>query len=179
MTAEDHSDHLRLELDLLEGELAPASQADRQTSGESGKAVLVVGPDAELRQYIGRCLSADGDGMGSILEARDGGGALRILAQQQITLIVAEADMPGVDGLELCRRVARRDGAERPPIVLIVEQGVTSELEKDYQAEGATRLLSKPFSAKRLCAAVRGVLTEPSSADTPGRQSDTHRGGMS
>ncbi len=110
--------------------------------------VLVAAPDPDLRLYLRLGL----DGLAAeVLEAADGLEALLRLAGRRVDLVVADARMPRLDGLELGRVLAGRgipllllDGGavERPP-----EPAVTLVLEKPFDRRQLRRGVRRALAA--------------------------------
>jgi two-component system, OmpR family, response regulator MprA len=105
----------------------------------------------------------DDDGIRSVLEregfrvtvADDGQRALDLLRQTPIDCILLDAGPPGLEGLEVCRRL-RRAGDETPIILLTAPAGVGQRVE-GLEA-GADDCLGRPFALEELLARVRAVL---------------------
>ena len=105
----------------------------------------------------------DDDGIRSVLEregfrvtvAGDGERALDLLRHTPVDCIVLDAGPPGLEGLEVCRRL-REDGDETPIILLTAPAGVGQRV-KGLEA-GADDCLGRPFALEELLARVRAVL---------------------
>ncbi len=84
---------------------------------EGGNArVLVVEDDPEYRAYLEATLTRDGH---QPLFVTDGAAALDVIGEFRPNLLITDLAMPGIDGLELCRRVrALSDWARLPILVL-------------------------------------------------------------
>lgn len=87
--------------------------------------------------------------------AGDGHHALAVATQRRPDLIVAEICLPGIDGIELCRRL-RSHGDDTPVIFLSACSG-RSEVLAGFES-GADDYLTKPFVLDELVARVRAVL---------------------
>ena len=79
----------------------------------SGVRVLVVDDEPIVREVVCTYLRRDGH---ATVEAGDGEQALHLLASERFDLVVLDVMVPGVDGLEICRRV--RAGSDLPVILL-------------------------------------------------------------
>ena len=113
--------------------------------------ILVVDDDPTVREVVVAYLQQAGH---ATLEAPDGPNAV-IAAQSEPDLVVLDVMLPGIDGLEVCRRIR----AERPdlPIIMLTALGE----EEDRIAGlgiGADDYLSKPFSPRELVLRVESVL---------------------
>ena len=84
--------------------------------------------------------------------AADGRDGLRKAEQQTFDLIILDLMLPGMDGLEICRRIRRH--AHYTPILMLTSK--TSELDRVLGLEvGADDYVSKPFSIRELMARVK------------------------
>jgi DNA-binding response OmpR family regulator len=78
------------------------------------------------------------------------------LQRDQFSLAILDIGLPGVDGLELCRRIRAREGAYTPVLMLTAR---SSELDRVLGLEiGADDYLTKPFSVRELVARVKAIL---------------------
>jgi two-component system alkaline phosphatase synthesis response regulator PhoP len=113
--------------------------------------VLVVDDDEEIRNLLRLYLERDGH---RAVEAADGAGALERAASQPVDLVLLDVMLPGVDGLEVCRRL--REVADTPIMLLTARSGDADKvLGLDL---GADDYVVKPFSPRELMARVRAQL---------------------
>jgi DNA-binding response OmpR family regulator len=81
-------------------------------------------------------------------------------------LMILDVRMPGMSGVELCRRLRQRANPCRVPIIILTAQGETTT-EAEARAAGADAFMTKPFSPKGLSAKIRDLLAaSPSDADS-------------
>lgn len=117
--------------------------------------VLVVDDEADNRAFLKGILEPRGF---SVLLAQQGGEALDAAEQSSPDLILSDVSMPGITGLELCRRIKGNARTARIPVILM--SGAQKD-EKD-QAEGidigADDYLIKPFTPRLMLAKINGVL---------------------
>ena len=125
--------------------------------------VLVVDDDATVREVVVDYLRAAGH---DVREAVDGAGALDSVRLAGADLVVLDVMMPGLDGLEVCRRLRRHSDV---PIVLLTALG--SEQDRVVGLEiGADDYVTKPFSPRELVLRVDSILRRSSGgvgADVP------------
>jgi signal transduction histidine kinase len=129
---------------------AARSGADAEDRLAPRPFVLVVDDNSDMREYIVRLLTP----WCEVGQAADGSAALASVATHMPDLIVADAMMPGVDGLALLGAI-RADHRTRglPVILLSARAGEDSRVE--WLESGADDYLVKPFTAKELIARVR------------------------
>lgn len=82
--------------------------------------------------------------------------ALQQIEQQPVDLLVADLRLPGMNGLELIRRVRQLDPAIKT--ILITAYG-SPEIENEAYQLAAQRYMRKPFSIQELMGTVQGILT--------------------
>ncbi len=114
--------------------------------------VLVVDDDAPIRRMLRRTLAAEGY---EVETAAAGGEALAAVERSVPDLLVLDVAMPGVDGLDVCRRV-RRAGLGLPILLLTARDAVADRV-VGLDA-GADDYLVKPFAAEELLARARALL---------------------
>jgi CheY-like chemotaxis protein len=118
--------------------------------------VLVVDDESVVRMCVARVLESEGY---TVLSASDGAQALEMLQREQIgvDLVLTDINMPGLDGLELGRRIAAL-GCSFPVLYM------SAELPDTIFDVGAGHtippFLLKPFSFAMLVANVGRLLTE-------------------
>ena len=114
--------------------------------------ILVVDDDRSVRDALRRALSlADYE----VLTAEGGQEALTSIAADQPDAVVLDIGMPGIDGLEVCRRL-RRAGNRLPILMLTARDAVEDRI--DGLDAGADDYLVKPFDVGELKARLRALL---------------------
>src|SRR6202167_5035834 len=113
--------------------------------------VLVVDDEAQITRVLRTALSAQGY---DVRAANDPEEALHLFEEWSPDLIVTDLMMPGMSGVELCRRV--RSKTATPIIVLSVRDQERSKVEA--LDAGADDYVTKPFSIQELLARVRAHL---------------------
>lgn len=114
--------------------------------------ILIIDDDASLLEVLSL---AFGDAGHEVSSATDGAAGLRAVAESQPELVIADVNMPFVDGFTLCRRL-RAQGDEVPIIMLTSRD---NEIDEALGLEvGADDYVSKPFSTRVLLARVGALL---------------------
>lgn len=115
--------------------------------------ILVVDDEGSIRELILYNLENAGF---SLAAASDGLQALEA-ANQKTGLIILDLMLPGIDGLEVCRRLKSDKKTSRIPIIMLTAK--SDEIDKVLGLEmGADDYLTKPFSPRELVARVKAVL---------------------
>jgi two-component system OmpR family response regulator len=138
-----------------------------ETAGHarSDRRILVVDDDDSIRDLVKTALSFVGFTVG---EAANGLDALAKAPEFAADLIVLDVMMPGIDGIEVCRRL-RADGDDTP-VILLTAKDTSTDMLGGFGA-GADDYLTKPFDLQVLIARIEAVLRRTSPA--PGSTSDT------
>jgi two-component system phosphate regulon response regulator PhoB len=88
---------------------------------------------------------------------RDGEEALARIRRDNPDLVLLDLMLPGIDGLEICRRLKEDDLTRETPIVMVTAKGEESDLVLGLGL-GADDYITKPFSPRELVARVKAVL---------------------
>ncbi|CAM3570182.1 response regulator transcription factor [Nocardioides zeicaulis] len=121
--------------------------------------ILVVDDDATVREVVVDYLRAAGH---DVREAVDGAGALDEMAAHPSDLVVLDVMMPGIDGLEVCRRLRQ---ASEVPVVLLTALGEEQDRVVGLET-GADDYVTKPFSPRELVLRVDSILRRTSGSAT-------------
>jgi len=115
--------------------------------------ILVVDDERAVRESLKRALELEGY---DIELAADGQEALyRLETDDQPDAVVLDVLMPGVDGLEVCRRL--RKGGSRVPVLMLTARDEVENRVAGLDA-GADDYVTKPFALEELLARVRALL---------------------
>ena len=116
------------------------------------KRILVIEDEDDIAQLIRLHL----DDLGfAVAVAHDGNTGLRKASMDSWDLIVLDLRLPGIDGLEICRRL--RQDSSAVPILMLTSK--SSELDRVVGLEvGADDYVTKPFSVLELIARVKAIL---------------------
>jgi DNA-binding response OmpR family regulator len=125
-----------------------------KTRGLVGPTILIVEDDRRIATLVAKNLAAAGFDCRTV---HDGESALREVERAIPALVVLDLMLPGIDGLEIARRLRRREEGRDLPILMLTAR--SSEGDKVLGLEiGADDYLTKPFSTLELVARVRALL---------------------
>ncbi len=126
-------------------------QANAEEAWSVAERILVVDDEASIRTIVEYSLREAG--FDPLMAAR-GDEALEMISREAVDLVILDLMLPGVDGLEVCRRIR----AERTvPIIILSARG--EELDKVLGLElGADDYVTKPFSPRELVSRVKANL---------------------
>jgi putative two-component system response regulator len=114
---------------------------------------LIVDDDSFALKVLERTLSRMGY---STVPARDGNEAMEILRRGEIRLVVTDWDMPGMNGVELCRAIRREDFSGYVYIIMLTgREGAKQRMEGLYA--GADDFLNKPLDPEELLVCLKGA----------------------
>ena len=114
--------------------------------------LLVVDDDPSVREALALVLDLNGF---EVTTATDGRDAIRTLAIDSPDAVILDVLMPGLDGLEVCRRL--RATGDRTPVLMLTARSEVSERVAGLEA-GADDYLAKPFAREELIARLRALL---------------------
>jgi DNA-binding response OmpR family regulator len=117
-------------------------------------AALLVDDDARLAALVAEYLGRHGI---EVTVAGDGERGLAALRRQRVDVVLLDVMLPGIDGLEVCRRLRATPDLAALPVIMLTARG--DDVDKIVGLElGADDYLAKPFNPRELLARVRTVL---------------------
>jgi len=120
-----------------------------------GKGIIIVVEDEEdIREVIEYNLSREGF---EVVSFADGSDALRAVESRRPALVLLDLMIPGMDGLEVCKRMKGKPSTRSIPIVMVTAKGEESDIVLGLGL-GADDYIVKPFSPRELVARVKAVL---------------------
>lgn len=126
----------------------------QRQSRDDAELILVAEDSTTQARWIETVLSRAGY---RVIVAHDGIAALALAKQERPGIILADIDMPGMDGFELCRR-AKEDRALRSiPFVMVTHRDRVTDLVRALEA-GADNYLTKPLDAATVTSRVERLL---------------------
>jgi two-component system response regulator MprA len=123
--------------------------------------VLIVDDEPAVLSALDRALRLE---QYEIDLAADGREALDRLADTRLDAVVLDVAMPGIDGLEVCRRL--RDAGDRTPVLMLTARDTVDDRVAGLDA-GADDYLVKPFALKELKARLRALMRRAADGDAP------------
>lgn len=112
--------------------------------------VMIVDDDPDLRRLVEMKLHMHGI---QTVAAAGGLEALELLQTTPVDCVVLDVMMPGVDGIETCRRIRADLGLTALPVVMLTARARGQDIEAGMAA-GASDYVVKPFSPRELLARV-------------------------
>jgi CheY-like chemotaxis protein len=126
--------------------------------GKMTKKILIVDDELPLRLLVRATLEDESEeGRYEIIEAANGNEALEMARQEQPELILLDIAMPGLSGLEVCKKLKGDPATSDLMIVMLTAKGQQSDRERGFAA-GADDYFAKPFSPLELLELVDRVM---------------------
>jgi two-component system alkaline phosphatase synthesis response regulator PhoP len=116
--------------------------------------ILMVDDEKDIVDLVAYNLEKEGY---ETLKALDGEKALQLVRTKTPDLVVLDLMLPGIQGLEVCKRIRKDPETAFIPIIMLTAKG--AEIDKIVGLEvGADDYITKPFSVKELLARIKAVL---------------------
>lgn len=115
--------------------------------------VLVIDDNADIRFYIKSLLSKDY----RVLLAADGTTGIRLAMKFVPDVVVSDVMMPGMDGVECCRRLKSEMQTCHIPVILLTACSLDEQRIQGYDG-GADSYISKPFNSQLLLSRIRNLI---------------------
>lgn len=123
-------------------------EEDHEMLYDSSKpTVLIIDDNADIRSYVQGLLQADY----TVVEAADGSEGIKKAMRFVPDLIISDVMMPGIDGIECCRRLKSELQTCHIPVILLTACSLDEQRIQGYDG-GADSYISKPFSSPLLLA---------------------------
>ncbi len=120
----------------------------------SAPRILIVEDESDLSLLLGYNLEAEG----YVVESVERGDEAELrLAENAPDLVILDWMLPGVSGLEICRRLRARESTRTLPVIMVTARGEEAERVRGLSV-GADDYVVKPFSVPELMARVRALL---------------------
>ena len=148
----------------------PLNQNDNQEMAKPR--VLIIEDDADIREVMRYNLEQEGF---KVREAATGEAGLVAARKKPPDILLLDLMLPGLQGLEVCRRLRSMTETRSTPIIMVTAKGEEPDIVAGLEM-GADDYMSKPFSTRELVARVRSVLRRGSGSDDDGAGATTEVG---
>ncbi len=132
----------------------PIPPPDLPVRPASESRILVVDDDERIVDIFAFILSRDGY---QVLTATDGFAALNLIEREHPDVIVLDVLLPGIDGIEICRRIKSSESTRFLPVILVTALSARASRHEGLSA-GADDFLQKPPDTVELTVRVRSLL---------------------
>lgn len=111
--------------------------------------VLIVDDSAAIRKILQRVLRQADVDVGQVYEAGDGLEALETLKKHKVHLVLADVNMPNMNGIQLLAQIKANAEWASVPVIMVTTEGSQSKVMEAAQL-GAAGYIRKPFSAEQI-----------------------------
>ncbi len=119
--------------------------------------ILIVDDSETVRAVLIKTLRLADTGAGEIHEAPNGAVALETLGQRWIDLVLADINMPVMNGLELVARMKADDAFRDIPVIIISTEGSQTRIDT-LRAQGIAGFVRKPFTPEIIKSAIQSAM---------------------
>ena len=124
----------------------------------SKEKILVVDDEEDILELVRYNLAREGY---AVVSALSGEEALKAAKADAVDLIVLDLMLPGIDGLEVARRLKQNSDTKEIPIVMLTAKGEEADIVTGLEL-GADDYVTKPFSPRILIARIKAVIRRQS-----------------
>lgn len=115
------------------------------------ESILVIDDEAAIRELLKYNLEKEGY---KVTSASDGEHALNLMDKSKFDLVILDLMLPGINGLEVCRKMRQDHSLSTIPIIMLTAKG--EEIDKVVGLElGADDYVTKPFGVRELLARIK------------------------
>lgn len=154
------------------GAMNGAEQA-RSGTTPPRRRILLVDDEQSIREVVGQCLELEGY---VVLQAADGLEALRLVAAYPPDLVILDVMLPGIDGLEVCRRLRNMSAV---PVLMLTARADEADQLAGFGV-GTDDYITKPFGPRELIMRVHAIMRRVEAISAPAMMLDgtLHRGNL-
>ena len=127
--------------------------------------ILIVDDSSTTRMMISRSLQLARVPVGTLTEAADGEAALALLQESWVDVVIADINMPVMNGIEMMQRMKADEELKSIPIIVISTEGSSERIES-LQALGVSAYVRKPFTPEAVRDTFRKVMGDWNDART-------------
>ncbi len=121
--------------------------------------ILVVDDSAIIRKMVSRTIQMAQVPVGDIFHAENGRDALGILGANWIDLVLADINMPVMDGMAMLEAMHNDEVMKNVPVIIVSTEGSETKIERLWQ-KGMKAFVKKPFMPETIREVISGVLGE-------------------
>lgn len=129
------------------------------------QSILIVEDDSDIAESLVYNLKREGFRT-SLAESGEKGLRIALDSRAAPSLILLDLMLPGMSGMELCRRLRKEESTQKIPIIMLTARAAESDKVAGLEI-GADDYIVKPFSTKEVVARVRAVLRRIEKDDIP------------
>ena len=131
----------------------------------SKKKIVIVEDEPDILEVLSYDLKREGF---DVSHALDGIKGLSLVEKVEPDLVILDLMLPGLDGLEICRRIKSVEKLKHIPVIMVTAKGEESDIVIGLGI-GADDYVAKPFSPRELVARVNAAIRRAGMSDKQGR----------
>ena len=131
----------------------------------SKKKIVIVEDEPDILEVLSYNLKREGF---DVSHALDGIKGLALVEKVEPDLVILDLMLPGLDGLEICRRIKSVEKLKHIPVIMVTAKGEESDIVIGLGI-GADDYVAKPFSPRELVARVNAAIRRAGMSDKQGR----------
>ncbi len=131
--------------------------------------ILIVDDSKTTREVIKKILRLGKVPCSGIFEATHGGEAMDIMDQEWIDLVMADINMPVMNGVQLVEAMLQHDLINTIPVIIVSTEGSTTRIE-NLERKGISAFIHKPFTPKYLAGIVHRTIESASTKENREKQ---------
>ncbi len=121
--------------------------------------VLIVDDSSSMRAVIKKIIKVSGFNVGECWEAADGKEAMKMLMDERVDLVLADINMPNMNGLELITEMKENELLRSIPVVMVTIEGSEKRVQEFMQL-GAIGYIKKPFLPEDIKRTLNSIMGE-------------------
>lgn len=138
------------------------------------RTILVIEDEADIRELLR--VNLEGEGF-RVVESPDGERGFAMVESEDPDLLVLDLMLPGMPGIEVCRRVRASDTRSGLPILMLTAKAAEADKIVGLEA-GADDYVTKPFSPREVAARVKALLRRAAASSQKPSRDSYRRGGI-
>ena len=123
--------------------------------------ILIVEDEPDIRELLNFTISRSGH---TVIEAETAEDALTVLDRGTPELIIIDWMLPGMDGIDLAKKLRAEELTQELPIIMLTARGEESDKLRSFEV-GIDDYVTKPFSPKELMARIKALLRRTGTPD--------------
>jgi len=149
-----------------------AAEAKR-AAARPARRILIVDDEPPVREVVGQYLQLEGY---TVMQAADGLEALRLAEAYPPDLVILDLMLPGIDGLDVCRRLRTKSAV---PILMLTARTEDADKFAGFDA-GTDDYITKPFRSREVVLRVQAIMRRIEAVSAPAMvfDSDLHFGDL-
>ena len=138
---------------IIEDDFSPERSLEAQSKLESLKSILIIDDNQDIRSYLSNQLETNY----KIIESENGDEGFKCAIDELPDLIISDVMMPGLDGIELCKKIKQDERTCHIPVILLTAKADSVNKIQGFEA-GADYYVTKPFNSNILELRIKNIL---------------------